>query len=64
MFSSDGLTPVERQVQAMQVRESRCAVCLHRQVEVFEGEWLCQKGLRWPKGRHRRCERFALDEAA
>lgn len=64
MYSRDGLTPVERQVQSLQVREARCAACVYRQVEVFDGEWLCQKGLRWPAGQARRCERFRLDEVA
>lgn len=62
-FYQDGLTPVERAVQAQQVREHRCAVCRHRQVQVFGGEWVCTKGLRWPRG-GRRCERFALDDQA
>ena len=57
------LTPVERAVQSMQVREARCAVCQHREHEVFDGEWTCRKGLRWPAGQTRRCERFKLDES-
>lgn len=62
-FSHDGLTPVERAVQRLQVQSARCAVCLHRGREVFEREFLCSKGLRWSADRPR-CGRFALDEAA
>lgn len=63
MFWTDGLTPVERAVQGMQVSEARCAVCLNRGREVFEGEFLCTKNLRWHKGAPR-CEKFRLDETA
>lgn len=63
MFWQDGLTPVERAVQRMQVAAARCAVCLHRGREVFDGEYLCNKGLRWPKGGPR-CKRFRLDDKA
>jgi hypothetical protein len=63
MFWQDGLTPVERAVQGMQVAEERCAVCLHRGREVFDGEFICTKGLCWPKGAPR-CAKFKLDEAA
>ena len=64
MFNHDGLTPVERTVQAMQIREVRCAACTHRHMQVFDDEWTCQKGLRWPHGKHTRCKRFTLDEDA
>jgi hypothetical protein len=63
MFFVDGLTPVERAVQQQQVTKARCAVCLHRGREVFEGEFLCAKNLRWPKGGPR-CGKFSLDESA
>lgn len=64
MMTVDGLTSVERHVQRAQVQEHRCGVCVYRLAEIVENEWACSKGLRWPPGRRRSCERFVLDEEA
>lgn len=62
-WTPDGLTPVERQVQGMQVREVRCAACRFRTERLFDDVWGCSKDLIWRPG-GRRCKAFKLDPEA
>lgn len=62
MFIRDGLTPLERDLLHVQVRQARCAVCLHRDAKLRDGDWTCEKGLEWPRRQRSICEGFELDE--
>lgn len=56
------MTPPERACQRQQVREKRCAACVHRRYEgmAFGHPVLtCGIGLRWP--RKGLCSGFTLD---